>query len=63
MAFQRHDHRAGGMRHGAMGGGVMGHRGVDHGAMHGAMHGRMRDDMPGRRGTRGAGGMHELPLR
>jgi hypothetical protein len=29
----------------------------------GGMQGRMRDGMPGRRGMRGAGGMHELPLR
>jgi hypothetical protein len=89
MAFQRHDHRAGGMRHGAIGGGAMGHRGMDHGTMHGTMgmgrgpmgpgamrpgamdrmggptgmRSRMRDGMHERRGMRGAGGMHELPLR
>jgi hypothetical protein len=42
MAFQRDDHRAGGMErgamdHGAMDHGAMDHRGMDHGALHGAM--------------------------
>jgi hypothetical protein len=46
MAFQRDDHRASGMEHGAMEHGgmdrvAMDHRGMDHGAMHGPMHGAM----------------------